>query len=292
MSPAVGRPFLKWAGGKGRIVTELEARAPREFGAYFEPFVGSGAFFLALRATGRVSKACLADVNPALIDTWAVVRDQVEPLIRALRRHAARHDRDYFYQQRGRDPARLGPVGRAARLIYLNRTCFNGLYRENRAGQFNVPYGRYVRPRICDPDNLRAVSAALHGVRLACEPFEAVLGRARPGDFVYFDPPYQPRSPTASFTAYARSGFGERDQRRLADLVLELQRQGVAVLLSNSDTPLTRALYAGFRTDTIQVRRSINRRADGRGRVPEIVVRTAAPTGAAATDAAPGPSCR
>ena len=287
-----GRPFLKWAGGKGRIVAELEARAPRDFGAYFEPFVGSGAFFLSLRSAGRVSRACLADVNPALIETWTMVRDQVEPLIRALRRHAARHDRDYFYRQRAREADRLGPVGRAARLIYLNRTCFNGLYRENRAGRFNVPYGRYARPLICDAANLRAVSAALRGVRLACEPFEAVLGRARRGDFVYFDPPYQPRSPTASFTAYARAGFGEPDQRRLAEVVAELQRQGVAVLLSNSDTPLTRELYSGFRTETIQVRRSINRRADGRGRVPEIVVRTASPEATAVRHAAPRPSCR
>lgn len=162
-------------------MAELEARASHDFGAYFEPFVGSGAFFLARRAAGRVSSASLSGVHPALIETWTVVRDRVEPLVRALRRHAARHGRDYFGAPRARAAARLSPVGRAARLIDLNRTCFNGLYREHSSGRFNVPYGRYARPLACNAANLRAMATALRGVRLASEPFEAVLEHAGHG---------------------------------------------------------------------------------------------------------------
>ena len=266
------RPFLKWAGGKGQLLPELLARLPKQFRAYHEPFVGGGALFFELYALGRLKAAVhLTDRNPPLIDTYETVRTDVDAVIRRLRRH--RNDEAAFYRVRGQDPRRLSPAARAARVIYLNKTCYNGLYRENRSGEFNVPFGRYVNPAICDAENLRAVAAALEGATLSCAPYEAVLDRAAPGDLVYFDPPYQPVSATSSFTAYHRDGFGPADQERLRDLFATLAGRGVHVLLSNSDTPLVRSLYGSFAIDRVHASRAINSRADRRGKVAEVIVR-------------------
>jgi len=266
---APARPFLKWAGGKTQLLAELLARVPSSFGRYHEPFVGSGALFFAIRAGARV-KACLSDANGPLIEAYKAIRGDVDGVIAALGRH--RNTETRFYRVRALDPAELPPAERAARLIYLNRTCFNGLYRENRSGRFNVPFGRYVRPRICNEANLRAVAHALRGVSIAQRGYATALRVAKPGDFVYFDPPYQPVSATASFTAYDRGGFGEADQRRLAEVFAELGSRGVRVMLSNSDTPLVRELYAAFRVDRVWAARAINSRGDRRGKVPEVIV--------------------
>jgi DNA adenine methylase len=266
------RPFLKWAGGKGQLLPELLARLPQRFRGYHEPFVGGGAFFFELRALGRLEGAVhLTDRNPPLIDTYATVRADVEAVIRRLRRH--RNDEAEFYRVRAQDPRRLSPAARAARVIYLNRTCYNGLYRENRSGGFNVPFGRYANPALCDAENLRTVAAALRGVTLACTRYDAVVNRAEPGDLVYFDPPYQPVSATSSFTAYHRDGFGPDDQERLRDLFATLVERGVHVMLSNSDTPLVRSLYSDFAIDRVYASRAINSRADRRGKVAEVIVR-------------------
>lgn len=264
------RPFLKWAGGKTQLLPELLARLPAEIRRYHEPFVGSGALFFALRARGLAARAYLSDANEPLVETYKAIRDDVEGVIAALARH--RNEETHFYRVRDLDPSTLTPAERAARLIYLNRTCFNGLYRENRSGRFNVPFGRYARPRICNETNLRAVSSALKRVCISRRDYASVLDLAKPGDFVYFDPPYQPVSATSSFTSYDRHGFGEEDQRRLRDVFARLASRGVSVMLSNSDTPLVRELYAGFRIDRVWASRAINSKGDRRGKVAEVIV--------------------
>ncbi len=264
------RPVLKWAGGKGQLLPALLARLPESFAAYHEPFVGGGALFFALASQGRIGPAFLSDANPSLIDVYLGLQTDVEAVIAALRQHV--YDREHYYAVRAQAPADLSLPERAARIIYLNKTCYNGLYRENRAGQFNVPFGRYVNPTICDEPNLRAAAAVLRGVDIACRPFTTVLEVARPGDFVYFDPPYDPLSPTANFTGYDRRGFGPDDQRRLRDVFAELGRRGVSAVLSNSDTPFVRELYAGLAMEQVFVGRAVNSRANGRGKVAEVIV--------------------
>ena len=266
------RPFLKWAGGKGQLLPELAARLPQSFGAYHEPFVGGGALFFELASRGMLSQAYLSDMNQPLIDTYTAVRDQAAKVISTLRQHQIKHDRDYYYRVRALDSARLSPAGRAARVIYLNKTCYNGLYRENKSGQFNVPLGQYKNPTICDEDTLRAASRALRGVDVAQRSYTSVLDRVEPGDFVYFDPPYHPLSATSSFTSYDRNGFAEDDQRKLRDVFATLARRGVYVMLSNSDTPLIRELYAGFNIERVYASRSINSKANGRGKIAELII--------------------
>ena len=267
------RPFLKWAGGKKRLLPELIARLPESFAAYHEPHVGSGALFFELASRGVLAQVYLSDVNQSLIDTYVAVRDQVEEVISILKKHQKKHDRDYYYVVRAIDPSRLPLAGRAARVIYLNRTCYNGLYRENKAGQFNVPFGRYTNPTICDVINLHSVSRALNEIDIARRGYASVLERAAPGDFVYFDPPYYPLSATSSFTAYDRNGFTEDDQQNLRDVFAALARRGVCVMLSNSDTPLIRKLYADFRIDRVLARRSINSKGNRRGKIAELIIR-------------------
>ncbi len=260
------RPFLKWAGGKGRLTPQILARFPSRFGLYHEPFLGGGAVFFALMPP----RAVLSDINSELITTYRVVRDDVRALIADLA--ARRADRDHFYALRAQNAGSLGELAQAARTIYLNRTCYNGLYRVNSAGQFNVPFGRYANPTICNPENLYAAAEALRNAELRVEDVARVEERAERGDLVYFDPPYVPLSSTASFTAYARDGFGVAAQEALAELFARLARRGVHVVLSNSDTPAVRRLYRGFRIEQVFARRAINSRADRRGPVSEALV--------------------
>jgi DNA adenine methylase len=268
--PAVpaARPFLKWAGGKGQLLDQFEPLFPRQFAGYHEPFTGSGAVFFRLRPR----RAVLSDANRELVEAFEVVRDDVDALIRLLRRHP--YEERYYYRMRALDPSDLSKVERAARLLYLNRTCFNGLYRVNRSGQFNVPFGRYANPVICPEENLRAASAALEGVPVKNEPFERVVGRARRGDFVYFDPPYFPLSATSSFTAYTRDAFGPEQQERLRDVVVALSLRGCKVMLSNSYCRYILNLYrgSGFRIHKVHATRAINCRAAKRGAIPEAVI--------------------
>ncbi|MFZ5477635.1 MAG: DNA adenine methylase [Myxococcota bacterium] len=268
----MSRPFLKWAGGKRQLLDALVARFDRAgaTGRYHEPFVGGGALFFELRRTGRVRDAVLSDTNPNLVEVYVAVRDDVDALVARLREHAARHDEAYYYAVRGRVPE--GAVDRAARVIYLNKTCFNGLYRENSRGEFNVPYGRYDNPTICDEPNLRACSAALAGVSIEARPFERVLDHAVAGDFVYFDPPYVPVSATSSFTGYAKGGFGPADQERLAEVFASLADRGVSLLLSNSMTATVRDLFSRFHIEEVPATRAINSRGDRRGAIAEALV--------------------
>ncbi len=268
-SPSIrAKPFLKWAGGKGRLLAQYAPYLPRTFGTYHEPFCGGGAVFFALAPT----RAVLSDINPELVNVYSCVRDEVAALCARLREHAALHSHDYYYATRNQRPTDLAPIERAARFIYLNRTCYNGLYRENASGGFNVPMGRYVQPTICDTATLHAASDALRGSTIAQSPFAAVLDRAVAGDLVYFDPPYQPLSVTSNFTTYSRQGFGEAEQVRLRDAFAELARRGVRALLSNSDCAFTRDLYRDFRVVTITAGRAINARAERRGKITELLV--------------------
>ncbi len=265
-------PFLKWAGGKRQLLPEILRRVPALItGTYFEPFLGGGAVFFALIAQGRLHHAVLCDVNADLIGTYQAVRDRVDEVIEALRDH--QNEAAYFYRIRSTPPESLSLAERGARLIYLNRCGYNGLYRVNASGKFNVPFGRNPNATICDEKGLRAASDALQVAELRIEDFATALGEARQGDFVYCDPPYVPLSATSSFTSYTRGGFTLEDQKRLRDLALELKRGRVPVLLSNSSAPCVVDLYStGFRRTEVDVRRSVNCQPGGRGTVSELLI--------------------
>ncbi len=265
-------PIVKWVGGKGRLLAQLEPLLPSgvERMRHVEPFAGGAAMFFARRP----SRALLCDVNPALVNTYQMVRDRVDDVIDELEQHASRHDKDHYYRVRERyNRGRDDGAARAAMFIYLNKTCFNGLHRVNKRGEFNVPAGRYVNPRILDHDGLRAASLQLRHADIRCASFESLLADARPGDFVYFDPPYEPVSHTANFTSYAQDGFTKEDQTRLRDVYSALTRRGCRCMLSNSDVPFIRELYRDFRIDTVAAPRAVSCDAKTRGLVSEVVVR-------------------
>jgi DNA adenine methylase len=268
------RPFIKWAGGKTQLLTQFEPLFPARgsIRRYIEPFVGSAAVFFRVRKLLEPRDVILADSNAELVNVYRAVRDDVEGLIRRLARHKRAHSEAHYYRVRAQNPTRLSPTARAARLIYLNKTCFNGLYRVNRSGQFNVPIGRQVNPPILDAGRLRDAADALGGVTLKVAHFARTLEYARKGDFIYFDPPYQPISSTSSFTAYTDGAFREEDQRELASVYTRLARRGCLLMLSNSDSPLVRTFYRGFDIRKVRARRAINSRADRRGRIAEVVV--------------------
>jgi DNA adenine methylase len=268
------RPILKWVGGKTQLLEQLEPLVPKTWNRYFEPFVGGAAMFFDLRSRRPDMTAFLSDVNAELVNCYVAVRDEVEAVIRELRAHV--HEQEHYYKVRAWNPAELRPSARAARTIFLNKTGYNGLYRVNRSGQFNVPFGRMNNPLLCDVDNLRACARALAGVSIAHGDYSEVTKRAKKGDFVYFDPPYVPLSPTSDFTAYIPGGFGEGQQRQLAKVFAKLAARGVNVMLSNSDTPLVRELYADFDIRVVFASRSVNSKATRRGKLPEVVVRNRA----------------
>lgn len=269
---ATASPFLKWPGGKKQLLSQLVPLFPPEWGRYHEPFVGGGAVFFHLAGRGRCAGARLADINEGLVACYAAVRDEVEKVIASLRRHAKAHGKEHYYKVRAKDPTRLEPASRAARLIYLNKTCFNGLYRVNSQGKFNVSMGSYRNPTVCDAANLRAATQALSHAELAAAPFVDVADVAKAGDFVYLDPPYVPLSATSSFTSYAGTPFGEREQRALAHLFIRLAKRGCYVMLCNSDAPLVQTLYSGWNIYEVHARRAINTKGDRRGAITELVV--------------------
>ncbi|MDV2990941.1 MAG: Modification methylase DpnIIA [Chroococcidiopsis sp. SAG 2025] len=271
------RPFLKWAGGKSQLISQYISYFPQKFATYYEPFLGGGAVFFYLYGVARNDKstkkfpAVLTDINPELINVYCCVRDRVEELIELLTRHQEQHDRDYYYRVRSQFTGTS--VEMAARLIYLNKTCFNGLYRENSKGEFNVPMGRYKNPTICSAELLRLVSDSLQSVKIEVRYFDAILEFAKTTeDFVYFDPPYHPLSNTSNFTGYSRYSFNETDQIRLRDTFAELAGRGVKVMLSNSNCSLVRELYKDFHIHEILAARSINSQAQKRGKITEILV--------------------
>lgn len=265
-----GRPFLKWAGGKARLIDQIEPFFPTEYGRYFEPFIGGGAFYFHMAPEDAV----ISDINERLVGAYQAIRDDLPELIERLEVLKKKHSRDHYYRCRTRlNHARsMSSVERAALLIYLNKTCFNGLYRENRRGEFNVPMGSYKNPKIFCEDNLVAVSAQLQNTELRVQSFEYVLDEAEPGDLIYFDPPYVPISATSSFTSYVGAGFDLQMQQRLAEVFTELAHRGCHVYLSNSDAPVVHELYRGWQIETVRAGRSINSKAKGRRRINEVLV--------------------
>jgi DNA adenine methylase len=261
------RPFLKWAGGKGRLIQQYISYFPSSFETYYEPFLGGGAVFFYLVPR----RSSLMDINPELVNVYRCIRDDVHQVIDRLWEHQSKHSTEYYYQMRSHPGTT--EIDRAARLIYLNKTCFNGLYRENSQGKFNVPMGRYKNPKICNPELLCAASSALKRATINVDPFEQVLQEAKThNDFVYFDPPYYPISATSCFTSYNRYSFSSSDQIRLRDTFVELAQRGVKVMLSNSDCPFIRDLYQDFNIYTIYAARAINSNAQRRGKITEVLV--------------------
>jgi DNA adenine methylase len=266
-------PFLKWAGGKTQLLHYILPALPDRIDTYYEPFIGGGAVFFALANERRFKRAVIADRNPNLIECYRVIQKHVGDLIDALETHAEHAtDPEYYYAIRALDPEPLAPVERAARIIFLNKTCYNGLYRVNRRGEFNVPFGRYANPRVLNQEALVAASHALERVEIVNADFETVSVKAGRGDAIYFDPPYHPVSPTASFTAYHSNVFGVREHERLAEVYGECLARGAVAVLSNSDVPLTRKLFRDFEVRTVEATRAINSVASRRGQVTEILV--------------------
>lgn len=267
------RPFLKWAGGKRQLLRELKKHVPKTYGTYYEPFVGAGAVLFHLRP----ERAVINDVNGDLMNAYRVVKEHIDELLAALSLH--RNDREYFYEVRALDRTTgftdLNCIERASRLIYLNKTCYNGLFRVNSQGQFNVPFGRYKNPKIVNEHVLRHVHQylATNDVTIVNQDFADALETATRGDFVYLDPPYDPVSDTAAFTGYFVNGFGKREQIRLKDTVDELTRRGCLVLLSNASTPFIRELYQGYDIHTLSASRAINSNASRRGKIDEVLVK-------------------
>jgi DNA adenine methylase len=275
LRPVSARPFLKWAGGKRQLLEQFAPLYPPNFDRYIEPFVGSAAVFFNIRERVELRFAALSDNNEELINCYRVVRDEVEALIRRLRNHKTRHHESlpsHYYAVRDLDLDRLSPVQRAARLIYLNKAGYNGLYRVNKEGRFNVPVGSYKDPPICDPALLRAASAALQNVPIEVRDFESWLADARARDFFYIDPPYVPLSRTANFTSYVAGGFGNDEQSRLASFARDLAAKGARFMVSNSDTALVRKLYKGFEQKRVRARRAINSNGKARGEISELVI--------------------
>jgi DNA adenine methylase len=264
-------PIVKWVGGKTRLLPELLARLPERFGRYYEPFAGGAALFF--RVAPR--RAVLADSNADLIGLYTAVASDVAAVIRRLEMHRTQHDESHYYEMRtrwnDRDVSWSTPE-RAAAFIYLNKTCFNGLWRVNRSGAFNVPIGRYTDPPICVPSALRAAQDVLSRAELRCADYRTAVADAKSGDFLYFDPPYDPVAPTANFASYTADGFGPDDQRALADTARELVARGCKVMLSNSDTPFIRSLYKGMRVERVKCARAINSNAAKRGDVDELLI--------------------
>lgn len=268
-------PFLKWAGGKTQLLSQLEQFFPVKFNSYYEPFVGSAAVFFHLRRMRGRFPSCLADYNDELVNCYRMVRDKVDALIPLLKQHQLKHSRDYYYSVRKRVPDKMTELQRAARLIYLNKTCYNGLYRVNSKGQFNVPIGSYKKPRIINENALKYAGAALQEVSLKECDFSKVLDEAESGDLVYFDPPYH--TETSGFTSYAVSSsgqakFGPKEHRRLLEVAKELHENGCYIVVSNSDTEYIRNLFEDFNVYTVEARRSINSDGAGRGSVTELVI--------------------
>jgi len=274
------KPFIKWVGGKRQLLKqfrEMGLYPPIDFdfkkNAYYEPFVGGGAVFFDFLPKNAV----LSDMNAELVTTYNVIKHDVHALIRSLKGH--KNDKDYFLKMRAKDISKLSDVQVASRFIYLNRTAFNGMYRVNKSGGYNVPFGKYTNPKICDADNLLHVHDYLQTVDIKHQDYTHILKVAKKGDFIYLDPPYAPLSPTSSFTAYTREGFGAEQQKELRDAFYELHKRGCYVMLSNSNSDFINEIYGELakkdnkiKLHKVKANRMINANASGRGKIKEVLV--------------------
>jgi len=272
------KPFVKWVGGKRQLLKQfrlMKLYPPERFntkkGKYFEPFVGGGAVFFDLLP----KRALLSDLNPELINTYKVIKSNIDELINSLKKH--KYEKEYFLKVRAKNPNQLSNIESASRFIFLNKTCFNGIYRVNSKGQFNVPFGRYSNPLICDEKNLRLVSKALKNIDIKFQDYKKILSLVKKDDFVYFDPPYHPLSKTSSFTSYTLETFLEKEQIELRDIFIKLSQRGCFVMLSNSNTPFINKIYSeikkeGIKISIVNAGRSTNSNALKRGKITEVLI--------------------
>ena len=272
------KPFVKWAGGKRQLLAELEKNFPKQFGTYFEPFLGGGAVLFDLLAKKPNIKCSVSDLNSDLVLAYVTIRDKLGRLIESLETHSKNYHKDstnYYYEVRKQEPK--SQIEKVSRLLFLNKTCFNGLYRVNSKGKFNVPLGRYTNPNIVNRENLITASKFLQSekIKISCRDFESILKDAKKGDFVYFDPPYQPVSDTANFTSYTHRDFTEDDLQRLADLANQLNSKGAHVLLSNSNTKIVKKIFSSkkWKVKEIAVNRAINSNSQKRTGHKEILIK-------------------
>lgn len=266
-------PFLKWAGGKTRLIPEIKGFVPETINNFIEPFVGAGSVFLSIKP----EKAIINDLNKDLVICYETIRDNVDELIKELSKLSSKNNKEDFIKIRNLDRdkekfKKQTDVQRAARIIYLNKTCFNGLYRVNSKNEFNVPFGNYKNPKILDEHNLREISEYLKSVTIYCCDFEKIIGMAKPGDFVYLDPPYQPITKTSSFTSYTKDGFSDSDQIRLKNAIDKLKENNIKFLLSNSCCDFIKELYSGYNIKEIPLRRLISASGDSRNIVKEVLI--------------------
>ncbi len=267
------KPFVKWVGGKRQLINQFNKIGffPKNFNqeksTYFEPFIGGGAVFFDFTPKNSV----ISDLNQELIITYIQVRDNIKELIESLKKH--KYEKEYFLSIRALETQKLSEVEIASRFIFLNRTCFNGLYRVNKSGKFNVPFGKYKNPKICDEENLQNCSLALKNVEIKYQDYKKIESQVKKGDFIYFDPPYQPISKTSSFTSYTSSNFNEQNQIELRDFFKKLSDEiGCFVALSNSDCEFIRDIYQDFKIHEISANRAINSNSQKRGKIGELLI--------------------
>lgn len=264
------KPFVKWAGGKRQLTDILLKNIPEQYDCYIEPFVGGGALFFELLP----KKAVISDINFEIINAYHVIKNNLNELLKSLKKH--KNIKEYFYKIRALNPNNLSLIERASRFIYLNKTCFNGLYRENSRGEFNVPFGNYKKPNILDKENLTKISEYLNSnqIKILCQDYKETVMLAQKGDFIYFDPPYYPLNQTSSFTKYSKEDFNKEDQIELSEVFRQLDKKGCYVMLSNSNTEFIKSLYNDYNIKEIEALRAINCKGDKRGKgLYEILVK-------------------
>jgi len=265
--------FLKWAGGKTQLIDQFNALFPESIKRYFEPFVGSGAVFFYVKNKFNPKEVLISDINDELINCFKVVRDDLAELMILLEHHKLYHSKRHFYEVREMDPEKLPRIEAAARFIYLNKTCYNGLYRVNKQGKFNVPFGSHEKRFTYSEKNLHEANSLLQEANIRSIPFEKIVNSVKKGDFVYFDPPYYPLTKTSSFTNYTKFKFLQEEQKKLADVFKELDKRGCLLMLSNSDHKYIHSLYGDYNIRVVHAKRQISCNGLGRGKIKEIVVR-------------------
>jgi DNA adenine methylase len=263
--------FVKWAGGKKQLLEQFNRFFPKKINRYIEPFVGGGAVLFFVLKEYKPKEVFIFDINEELIKTYEIIRDDVENLIKELKKLKSLHSKEVYYKIREEDPELLSKLTTASRFIYLNKTCFNGLYRVNSKGGFNVPIGSYKNPTIVNEEELREISKLLQNVKIKNASFEECLKYAKKEDFIYFDPPYYPLK-KSSFTTYTKGNFLDKEQQQLKEVFSELDKKGCRVMLSNSDTKFIKDLYKRFKVSFVKASRMINCNGKDRGKISEVVI--------------------
>ncbi|MDD3002491.1 MAG: DNA adenine methylase [Candidatus Shapirobacteria bacterium] len=276
----LAKPFIKWVGGKGKLVPELVKMFPKKFNNYFEPFIGGGALFYEVKQKYEIGFSSINDINKKLIIAYKQIQQSPNKLIKLLKNIEIEYknlspeeQEKYFYMIRKKyNEENLDSITTTSYLIFLNKTCFNGMYRENSKGQYNIPFGDQKNPTICDEKNILNVSECLKNTEIMNSSFEESIKKCQKGDFIYFDPPYYPINVTSSFTSYHKNSFGPDEQKRLRDVFINLTKKGCFVMLSNSNADFIRELYKDFNINEIYASRSINSNGNKRGKIKEVVI--------------------